>query len=102
MVETEPPPPAGDEPEPTDAEMEREAIRDRIGTFEDRAKGFSPQTFTLGTDLTPRPLQEQAVAAWREQNRRGVVVLPTGAGKSLLSPGPNTWRTMLSAYMPQL
>jgi superfamily II DNA or RNA helicase len=32
----------------------------------------------------PRPYQEEALAAWEAAERRGVVVLPTGAGKTLL------------------
>src|SRR5437588_1921024 len=32
----------------------------------------------------PRPYQEEALAAWEAAGRRGVVVLPTGAGKTLL------------------
>src|SRR3954451_201126 len=32
----------------------------------------------------PRPYQEEALAAWDAAGRRGVVVLPTGAGKTLL------------------
>jgi superfamily II DNA or RNA helicase len=31
-----------------------------------------------------RPFQEEALAAWRKNKRRGVVVLPTGAGKSIV------------------
>ncbi len=30
----------------------------------------------------PRPYQTESIAAWKRQQRRGVVVLPTGAGKS--------------------
>lgn len=31
---------------------------------------------------TPHPFQTEALAAWKQAGRRGVVVLPTGAGKS--------------------
>src|ERR687894_1045686 len=31
-------------------------------------------------ELTPRPYQDEAVAAWIANGGRGVVVLPTGAG----------------------
>lgn len=35
--------------------------------------------------LTPRAYQEEALAAWLERNGQGVVVLPTGAGKTVLA-----------------
>lgn len=35
--------------------------------------------------LTPRPYQDDALAAWLAANGRGVVVLPTGAGKTVLA-----------------
>src|SRR5689334_21287974 len=35
--------------------------------------------------LTPRPYQEDALAAWVAAGGRGVVVLPTGAGKTVLA-----------------
>ncbi|HEU5437805.1 MAG TPA: DEAD/DEAH box helicase [Ktedonobacterales bacterium] len=34
--------------------------------------------------VTPRPYQEEALIAWRAAEYRGVVVLPTGAGKTVL------------------
>jgi superfamily II DNA or RNA helicase len=34
--------------------------------------------------LSPRPYQEDALAAWRAEHYRGVVVLPTGSGKTFL------------------
>ncbi len=34
--------------------------------------------------LTPRPYQEEALTAWRAEGCRGVVVLPTGSGKTLV------------------
>ena len=35
--------------------------------------------------LTPRPYQSDALAAWLAADSRGVVVLPTGAGKTILA-----------------
>src|SRR5918912_293357 len=35
--------------------------------------------------LTPRTYQEDALAAWTAAGGRGVVVLPTGAGKTMLA-----------------
>ncbi|MGZ3585470.1 MAG: DEAD/DEAH box helicase, partial [Ktedonobacterales bacterium] len=34
--------------------------------------------------LTPRPYQEDALTAWRAEGYRGVVVLPTGGGKTFI------------------
>lgn len=36
-------------------------------------------------DRAPRDYQREAVAAWRAAGRRGVIVLPTGAGKSFVA-----------------
>ncbi|HEX8228354.1 MAG TPA: DEAD/DEAH box helicase [Chloroflexia bacterium] len=33
----------------------------------------------------PRPYQREAIAAWRDAEHKGVVVLPTGAGKTLVA-----------------
>ncbi len=35
--------------------------------------------------MTPRPYQDEAIAAWARQGGRGVVVLPTGAGKTMVA-----------------
>jgi len=35
--------------------------------------------------FTPRPYQSDALAAWLAADGRGVVVLPTGAGKTVLA-----------------
>ncbi|HLJ80890.1 MAG TPA: DEAD/DEAH box helicase family protein, partial [Ktedonobacterales bacterium] len=35
--------------------------------------------------VTPRPYQDEAVAAWLRADGRGIVVLPTGAGKTVVA-----------------
>jgi len=41
--------------------------------------------FGVRLGLEPRSYQEEALAAWSRQDGRGVVVLPTGAGKTVLA-----------------
>lgn len=43
-----------------------------------------PLSFTPRLSLVPRPYQEAALNAWKARDRRGVVVLPTGAGKTAI------------------
>jgi superfamily II DNA or RNA helicase len=38
----------------------------------------------LQVSLAPRPYQQAALVAWRAEGSRGVVVLPTGSGKTLV------------------
>jgi superfamily II DNA or RNA helicase len=61
-------------------------VDSRRGTpFEDRARAYEKLDIKhLGTRVA-RPYQEEAVAAWRAARWRGVVVLPTGAGKSYVA-----------------
>jgi superfamily II DNA or RNA helicase len=68
-------------------------------TLDDERPGESPDAPMLVPDdaaelaggfraklaLTPRPYQEDALAAWLAADGRGVVVLPTGAGKTVLA-----------------
>ncbi|MEO5367156.1 MAG: DEAD/DEAH box helicase family protein [Magnetococcus sp. WYHC-3] len=53
--------------------------------FRDLARAFETRTFPPGSDPLPRPHQQAALEAWNRQQRQGVVVLPTGAGKSLVA-----------------
>ncbi|MCA1557375.1 MAG: DEAD/DEAH box helicase family protein, partial [Acidobacteria bacterium] len=53
--------------------------------FEDRARGYHEFDFPTKLLFEPRPYQEEAIAEWRRAGKCGVVVLPTGAGKSLVA-----------------
>jgi len=41
--------------------------------------------FATRLTIQPRPYQEEALANWRDAHHAGVVVLPTGAGKTLVA-----------------
>ncbi len=51
----------------------------------DRARAFAPLPLQPVRWLQPRSHQERAYAAWRAREFRGVVALPTGAGKTFLA-----------------
>ncbi|MHB8352686.1 MAG: DEAD/DEAH box helicase family protein [Thermoplasmata archaeon] len=53
----------------------------RAGGFEDRAMDPLPAPRLEHAERL-RPYQKEAVAAWRDGGRRGVIVLPTAAGKT--------------------
>ncbi|MCI0570111.1 MAG: DEAD/DEAH box helicase, partial [Myxococcaceae bacterium] len=52
---------------------------------EDRARRFEPLPLALLREVEPFPHQEEALVAWQRAGGRGVVELPTGAGKTLLA-----------------
>ena len=49
------------------------------------AGGFAPLDLRLRLEREPFPYQAEAVSEWWEQGRRGVVVLPTGTGKTYVA-----------------
>jgi superfamily II DNA or RNA helicase len=51
-------------------------------SYEDRARAYPDLSLGLLVRREPRPFQVEALAAWEKGRGRGVVVLPTGAGKS--------------------
>ena len=53
--------------------------------YRDEAKSFQPVEFHLQGQRQARPYQEEALQAWLTAQKKGVVVLPTGAGKSFLA-----------------
>ena len=62
------------------------AVRRAFGrgddAVEDRARGYGELADGARVHREPRPYQAEALAAWRARQGRGVVVLPTGAGKT--------------------
>jgi superfamily II DNA or RNA helicase len=54
-------------------------------TLVDKAREFTSLELTAAVDMPPYPHQSQALAAWQHEGRRGIVVLPTGAGKTYVA-----------------
>ncbi|HET6344428.1 MAG TPA: DEAD/DEAH box helicase family protein [Myxococcota bacterium] len=53
--------------------------------FDDRARCWEPLPLVATAPLAPHPHQEEALASWTAAGHRGIVVLPTGAGKTWLA-----------------
>ena len=49
-----------------------------------RAPRYQRRELICALDMTPYPHQREALAAWQAAHGRGVVALPTGAGKTLV------------------
>jgi len=60
----------------------RRAFGNGDGAVEDRARAYGELALGPRVHREPRPYQTEALAAWRAHQGRGVVVLPTGAGKT--------------------
>lgn len=50
--------------------------------YRDEARGYETLTARPLAHREPRPYQAEAIAAWKRAGGRGVIVLPTGAGKT--------------------
>ncbi len=61
-----------------------ELIR-REAPYEDRARSYHQFDFPTKLLVEPRPYQQESLSEWRRHARCGVVILPTGAGKSLVA-----------------
>jgi superfamily II DNA or RNA helicase len=67
------------------AYLYRQIIKDFIRTktpYEDAAKKYHTFNFRQKIQIEPRPYQTASIEAWRANERCGVIVLPTGAGKT--------------------
>ncbi|MSU77796.1 MAG: DEAD/DEAH box helicase [Gemmataceae bacterium] len=62
-----------------------EELRRRKLDFTDNARGYQPIALTLTNSREPFPHQKEAMTAWWNAGGRGVVVLPTGTGKTLVA-----------------
>jgi len=63
------------------ADVIRALVANKI-PFLDEAKAYDELSDGALALLSPRPFQEEALRAWQKAKGRGVVVLPTGAGKT--------------------
>jgi superfamily II DNA or RNA helicase len=66
------------------ADLLRALSRQAIAV-DDQARGYQALPDGPRVRMAPRPYQAEALDAWRAQRGRGVVVLPTGAGKTLVA-----------------
>lgn len=62
-----------------------EAMRKEGVEVVDKAKGFGELELPLANGMEPYPHQREALEAWTRGGRRGVVVIPTGGGKTYLA-----------------
>jgi superfamily II DNA or RNA helicase len=62
-----------------------EYLRQHRLAYQDEARAYQPVAWPLRTSRDPFPHQTEALAAWSRQGSRGVVVLPTGTGKTHLA-----------------
>ncbi|MCA9538487.1 MAG: DEAD/DEAH box helicase family protein [Myxococcales bacterium] len=68
-------------PASTYPEVFTRCVRRKI-EYRDEARDYTELPAGLRLHREPRPFQTEALAAWRKARGQGVVVLPTGAGKS--------------------
>jgi superfamily II DNA or RNA helicase len=73
-----------DEDEPDSLEL-LDSLSSSLDAFDDDVLARFRLPFTPRLSVTPRPYQRDALASWLRQRGRGVVVLPTGAGKTVVA-----------------
>jgi superfamily II DNA or RNA helicase len=62
-----------------------ESLREQKIAFVDEARDYQPLECKLRSTRTPFPHQQEALTTWWNQSGRGVVVLPTGTGKTFVA-----------------
>lgn len=60
-------------------------LRETKTAYDDQARGYAQLSLRRHEGLSARDYQQAAIAGWRGVSRRGVIVLPTGTGKSLVA-----------------
>ncbi len=61
------------------------SLREKKIPYVDNAKNFFPREFPIASQLIPRNYQKEALLSWITIGSRGVIVLPTGSGKTILA-----------------
>jgi superfamily II DNA or RNA helicase len=59
-----------------------ELLRERKVAYEDQARTYDIIDWHLKVTREPFPHQIEAIEVWEQQGRRGLVILPTGTGKT--------------------
>jgi superfamily II DNA or RNA helicase len=62
-----------------------EHLRQHRIAYQDEARAYEPVTWTLRTSRDPFPHQTEGLDTWWNAGGRGVIVLPTGTGKTHLA-----------------
>src|SRR5262245_23792755 len=62
-----------------------EFLREQRISYTDDARAYQPTPWPLKSGREPFPHQAEALEVWWKQGGRGVVVLPTGTGKTFLA-----------------
>ncbi len=79
------------------------ALRKASVEYEDEARAYTELEHGALVRHEPRPYQSEAIAAWKKSRGRGVVVLPTGAGKTHVAVmGIDLWRRSTLVIAPTL
>jgi superfamily II DNA or RNA helicase len=78
-------------------------LKDLGLVYEDQARAYEELAFTVSVEREPRPFQTEALAALKQAKGRGIVVLPTGAGKSHVAlMAIEKWRRSTLVVAPTL
>lgn len=79
------------------------ALRRAKVEYDDEARGYEELQSGALARYEPRPYQAEAIAEWKKRKGRGVVVLPTGAGKTHVAVlGIDLWRRSTLVVAPTL